>query len=208
MCDPVTMAIMAGGASGTAAMAYGSATLFTAVGIGMTVGSTVLQLSSMGAQQKIDEQRYNEQARRYRTEKEQENLEMLKNQNILKRKYRDEFIKTYSGQSGKGITLGSTSYKQQLVSVMEDYKEDISNVTLSGLEKMANTESLARDVLLAKKGSKQRYKTQVFGTVANLGANLSLLGRELSTPATAAEASNKSLYGWDVGAQRKLKGIY
>ena len=180
MCDPVTMAVATGVGSGYGAFTLGAGSISAgaAIGIGLTVGTTVLQYSSMRQQEKLDEYKYNTQANRYKTEREQKNLQMIKEQNILKRKYNDDYRKKLISQAGRGIDLSSVSYKAQFRTLAEDRRDDISTVTLSGLESMTKSNELMQDALVAKDAAKEGYKTQLASSVLKTGITAFTLGRE------------------------------
>ena len=183
MCDPVTMGIAAGAASGYGAFAATAGTASaisagTAIGIGLTVGTSVLQYSSMKQQSKLDEYKYNTQANRYKTEREQKNLQMMKDSVSLKRKYNEEYRKKLISQAGRGIDLSSVSYKAQFKTLTEDRRDDISTIRLSGLESMTKSNELMSDALVAKDAAKAGYKTQLATSVLSTGITAFTLGRE------------------------------
>ncbi|BAQ86838.1 hypothetical protein [uncultured Mediterranean phage uvMED] len=183
MCDPVTLSIAAGSAAGYGSFVAGAGAISAgaAVGIGLTVGMGVMQYSAARNAQKAKDAMYDNQVKRANTELEQENLEMLQNSNIIGRKYQKEFVKLASKMSGKGIALGSASYKAQFETLGDDKKDDLSLAKLSGLEKMAVTESYKQDILTEKSASRQAYKTNQITNLFKTGRDISVLGSEFST---------------------------
>ena len=183
MCDPVTLAVASGTAAtfGTAAIT-GTAINAGAIGIGLTVGMGVMQYSAARNAQKAKDAMYDNQVKRAQTELEQENLEMILNSNVIGRKYQKEFVKLASKMSGKGIVLGSASYKAQFETLADDKRDDLSLARLSGLEKMAVTESYKQDILTEKSASRQAYKTNQITNLFKTGRDLSILGSEISNP--------------------------
>jgi len=186
MCDPVTLSIAAGSAAGYGSFIAGAGAISAgaAVGIGLTVGMGVMQYSANKQAQKAREAQYDSQASRYKTELEQENLEMLNNSNVISKKYNEEFKKMASKMSSKGIALGSGSYKAQFETLADDKRDDLSLAKLSGLEKMAVTQSYKDDVLAEKSASKQAYKTNQTLSIFKSGRDISMLSREMSTKPT------------------------
>jgi len=182
MCDPVTLSIAAGSAAGYGSFVVGAGAITTgaAVGIGLTVGMGVLQYSAARNAQKAKDAMYDNQVKRANTELEQENLEMLQNSNVIGRKYQKEFVKLASKMSGKGIALGSASYKAQFETLADDKRDDLSLAKLSGLEKMAVTESYKQDILTEKSASRQAYKTNQITNLFKTGRDISILGSEFS----------------------------
>ena len=183
MCDPVTLAVASGTAAtfGTAAIT-GTAINAGAIGIGLTVGMGVMQYSAARNAQKAKDAMYDNQVKRAQTELEQENLEMILNSNVIGRKYQKEFVKLASKMSGRGIALGSASYKAQFETLADDKRDDLSLARLSGLEKMAVTESYKQDILTEKSASRQAYKTNQITNLFKTGRDISILGGEISNP--------------------------
>jgi len=183
MCDPVTLSVAAGSAAGYGSFVAGAGAISAgaAVGIGLTVGMGVMQYSAARNAQKAKDAMYNNQVKRANTELEQENLEMLQNSNVIGRKYQKEFVKLASKMSGKGIALGSASYKAQFETLADDKRDDLSLAKLSGLEKMAVTESYKQDILTEKSASRQAYKTNQITNLFKTGRDISVLGSEFST---------------------------
>lgn len=183
MCDPVTLAVASGTAAtfGTAAIASTGINA-AAIGVGLTVGMGVMQYSAARNAQKAKDAMYDNQVKRANTELEQENLEMILNSNVIGRKYQKEFVKLASKMSGKGIVLGSASYKAQFETLADDKRDDLSLARLSGLEKMAVTESYKQDILTEKSASRQAYKTNQITNLFKTGRDISILGGEISNP--------------------------
>ena len=217
MCDPVTMGVSAGLLSGGAAYAVGGT-------IGLTVGSSVMQVAAGAAANKQDrisaglqERQYDEQAKRYKAQADAQALETKQQINQRKREYLSTLSSNMASMGASGATMQSASFQNLLRDNERTYRQDVSALGLMGTEARYESISQAQDSLTAKASVRPMLETkQKQRTYETAGAFFNQ-AKEIGNPfdisktkgtKLSAEASNKKKYGMSVGAQRKLRNVY
>ena len=159
MCDPVTMGIVAGAASGGAAyavggttiagMTVGSVSLMQAATIGLTVGSTVIQMGSQYQSAKSEQAKYRNQEIRYAQEEKERQLKQKSDENIRKTNYMSQLSSNLAIMGASGIEIGSKSFSNILLQDRETYKRDLDAIGLSGLEEKLSLLSSRKEAKIA-----------------------------------------------------------
>lgn len=155
MCDPVTLSVGLGVASGYGAFAATAGTASaigfgTAVSIGATVGSGTLSLLSQQQASKIEKAKYEAQKQRYKQEARDNYLQDIKDTNSVKTNYMKQYQKSLASIAKSGGTLDSPSYRSILESSKDALRRDLDNLSLSGLEKRMKNTALIQEAELAK----------------------------------------------------------
>ncbi len=219
MCDPVTIGVLAGAGAGTAATVYGSATLMTAATIGLTVGSSVMQVGAAYQANKADrisaglqERQYDEQAKRYKAQADAQALETKQQINQRKREYLSTLSSNMASMGASGATMQSASFQNLLQDNERTYRQDVSALGLMGTEARYESISQAQDSLTAKASVRPMLKAKqtqrTYETAGAIFNQAKEIGNPFDTSKLSAEASNKKKYGMSVGAQRKLRNVY
>lgn len=155
MCDPVTLSVGLGAASGYGAFAATAGTASaisfgTAVSIGATVGSGTLSLLSQQQSAKIEKAKYEAQKQRYKQEARDNYLQDIKDSNQVKTNYMKQYQKSLASIAKSGGSLTSPSYRSILASGKEAVRRDLENLSLSGLEKRMQNTALIQEAELSK----------------------------------------------------------
>lgn len=196
MCDPVTAGVVLGAGAGTAAYTAGTATLMTAVSVGMTVGSGVMQIGAAREANKQDKiaaglqkQQYQSQADRYKAQAEARDNEMQRELVDRKRQYLQNLSSNQAWMGTTGATMDSGSFRALLQDNYETYKDDASAIGLMGTEAKYESLSMARDSLTAKASVdpllKSKQKARTLNTLSSVGGQLAEVGTDIfggSTP--------------------------
>lgn len=181
MCDPVTLAVVAGtGATyGTAAI-VGTGVTAGMVGIGLTVGMGVMQFASAREANKAKNKAYDATDSRLKTEMEQKNLKMILDSNKINKDYQKERAKMISTFAARGITLGGKSINAAFKSLSDDQQDDLALSKLSSLESQTVTSLNISDNQAAKEASNQAYKSDRITSLFQTGRQLTGSFSELS----------------------------
>lgn len=182
MCDPVTLAIAAGSASGYGAAVLGAGAISTgaAIGIGLTVGMGVMQYASARQANKAQNKAYDATDSRLKTEMEQKNLKMILDSNQINKEYQKERAKMISTFAARGITLGGKSINAAFKSLSDDQQDDLALSKLSSLESQTVTSLNISDNQAAKDASNQAYKSDRITSLFQTGRQLTSSFSEIS----------------------------
>lgn len=197
MCDPVTLAVVAGTSAtyGTAAVVGGGITAGM-VGIGLTVGMGVMQFASAREANKAKNKAYDATDSRLKTEMEQKNLKMILDSNKINKDYQKERAKMISTFAARGITLGGKSINAAFKSLSDDQQDDLALSKLSSLESQTVTSLNISDNQAAKEASNQAYKSDRITSLFQTGRQLTGGFSELS----GAKPSSKSNEGSSISS--------
>ena len=234
MCDPVTMGVTMGAMAGGgayAAGAYGvagmaSVSMMQAATIGLTVGSSVMQVAAGREANKQDrisagyeKQKYQDQATRYKEQADAQELQTSQEINDRKRLYLKNLSSNQAWMGSSGALISSASNRNLLQDNENTYKEDVSRIGLMGTEARYTSINQATDSLTARDSVepllKSRIKARNYSTISNLAEQAAEVGNPFDTstkktPKTklSAEATNKNKYKMSVASQRKLRNPY
>ena len=235
MCDPVTMGVTMGAMAGGGAYAAGGATiagmtvgsvsLMQAATIGLTVGSSVMQVAAgreANKQDRIsagyDKQKYQDQATRYKEQADAQELQTSQDINDRKKLFLKNLSSNQAWMGSSGILISSASNRNLLQDNENTYKEDVSRIGLMGTEARYTSINQATDSLTARDSVEpllqSKIKARNYSTVSNLANQAAELGNpfDKSAPKTktklSAEATNKNKYKMSVASQRKLRNPY
>ena len=201
MCDPVTMGIAAGAASGFGATLMGIQTA-SAISIGLTVGSGVMQVGAASAANRADrisaglqERQYEEQAKRYKAQADAQELETTTTIINRKREYLKNLAANKAWMGASGITLDSASSRNLLQDNYNTYRDDVSAIGLMGTEARYESISLAQDALTAKESVApllQAKQTQrKYDTISGIARQAAEIGTKISSPTDGTKKIKK-----------------
>ena len=186
MCDPVTLSVAAGAASGYAT--YGAAVgtlgatagLMTAASVGLTVAGTGMSIASQRQARKLEESKFEMQQRRYKDEAAQERIATEQKENERKRNYFRSLSTNYAMSAGRGITRDSPSASRILESNKEILRQDLDAISLTGFEREMFNRGMSQEAGIARQASSSMG--EVASAVTGLSRATSLFS-EVNRPA-------------------------
>jgi hypothetical protein len=210
------MGIAAGAASGFGAYSAGAAGIMgmsamsfgTAASIGLTVGSSVIQLGAASAANRADrlsagleERQYSEQAKRYKEQADAQELETTTAIINRKREYLRNLSTNTAWMGASGITVSSASNRNLLQDNYQTYRDDVSAIGLMGTEARYASISLAQDALTAKESVapllKAKQTKRKYDTISSIATQAAEIGTKIgsSTPGTPKTKKTNLLKG-------------
>ena len=185
MCEPTTIALAAGAASGYAtygtAMAVTGATvgssLMTAASVGLTVGSGVMSVYSQKQSSDMQKAKFEAQKQRYKAAQAAAFIEEQAAANKRKRDYVADYNKKLALQSSMGRTLQSSSTEALLEADRNVLRRDLDYIGFSGFEKRLYNSQMARESEIAKQAIDPT--AEMFGTAVSTGLATKSLLKEI-----------------------------
>lgn len=234
MCDPITMGVTMGAVAGGGAYAAGGTALLggmavtgmQAATIGLTVGSSVMQVAAgreANKQDRIsagyDKQNYENQAKRYKEQADAQELQTSQEINDRKRLYLKNLSANEAWMGSSGIAMSSASNRNLLQENLNTYKEDVSRIGLMGTEARYSSINQATDALVARDSVepllKSKIKARNYSTIGNLASQAAEVGNpfDTSAPKTKTKAPKNVFSGGGINkmstsAINKLRNPY